>query len=75
LTGLAESINLNPAEAERVLAEGLFKKSVDRDWAYCKAAGITAVPTFMVDRWSVVGAQPYDELRKLVLAAGSRRIG
>jgi len=75
LTDLAESVDLDAAEAERVLTEGVFKQPVDRDWAYSRANGITAVPTFTAGHRTVVGAQPYEELEKLVLAAGADRIG
>jgi predicted DsbA family dithiol-disulfide isomerase len=75
LTGLVESLNLDGAEAERVLTEGTFKQLVDQDWAYSRTHGITAVPTFMADGRTIVGAQPYEALEKLVLAAGASRIG
>jgi predicted DsbA family dithiol-disulfide isomerase len=75
LTGLVEALNLDGAEAKRVLTEETFKQLVDQDWAYSRTHGITAVPTFTVDGRTVVGAQPYEALEKLVLAAGARRIG
>ena len=74
LTELVEALNLDGAEAERVLTEGTFKQLVDQDWAYSRAHGITAVPTFAADGRTVVGAQPYETLEKLVLAAGASRI-
>jgi predicted DsbA family dithiol-disulfide isomerase len=74
LTELVEAMNLDGAEAERVLTKGTFKGLVDQDWAYSRTHGITAVPTFTADRRTVVGAQPYEALEKLVLAAGASRI-
>jgi predicted DsbA family dithiol-disulfide isomerase len=74
LTELVEAMNLEGAEAKRVLADGVFRQLVDRDWAYSRANSITAVPTFMADGRTVVGAHPYEELEKLVLAAGASRI-
>jgi predicted DsbA family dithiol-disulfide isomerase len=74
LTKLVEELNLDGAEAERVLIEGTFKQLVDQDWANSRTHGITAVPTFMADGRTVVGAQPYEALEKLILAAGARRI-
>ena len=74
LTDLVESINLDAAEAERVLTKGIFRQPVDHDWAYTRANGITAVPTFMLDHRTIVGAQPYEELEKFVLAAGADRL-
>ena len=75
LTGLVEALNLDGAEAERVLSEGTFKQLVDQDWAYSRTHGITAVPTFTADGRTVVGAQPYEALEKLILAAGANQIG
>ena len=74
LSGLVEAMNLDAAEAEQVLAGGKFKQQVDSDWHYSRTNGITAVPTFMVDSRTLVGAQPYEALEKLVAAAGARRI-
>ena len=71
LTELVEALNLDGAEAERVLTEGTFKQLVDQDWAYSRTHGITAVPTFAADGRTVVGAQPYEALEKLILAAGA----
>ena len=75
LTKLVETMNLDGAEAKRVLTEETFKQLVDQDWAYSRTHGITAVPTFTADGRTVVGAQPYEALEKLVLAAGASRIG
>ena len=72
LTEVAKSINLDAAEAERVLNEGVFKKSVDRDWEYSRANGITAVPTFMANGRILVGAQPYNEIEKLILSSSAK---
>ena len=75
LSALAESTDLDVSEAQRVLNEKVFKESVDRVWEYSRANSINAVPTFMADGRTVVGAQPYEEIEKLVLAAGASRIG
>ena len=75
LTELVEAMNLDGDEAQRVLTEETFKQLVDQDWAYSRTNGITAVPTFIADGRTVVGAQPYEALEKLVIAAGAKRIG
>ena len=75
LAGLLETMKLDATEAERILAEGTFAQQVDSDWEYSRANGVTAVPTFMADSRTVVGAQPYETLEKLVLAAGASRTG
>ena len=75
LTELVEQLNLDGSEATRVLTERTFSHSIDRDWAYSRENGITAIPTFMSDGRILVGAQPYEELEKLILAAGALPIG
>jgi predicted DsbA family dithiol-disulfide isomerase len=70
LKEIAGEIGLDGQEAELALAERTFKEAVDRDWEYSRNCGITAVPTFMVDGWKVVGAQPYQALADLVRMAG-----
>ena len=75
LAELLETINLDATEAERILAQGTFKQQVDSDWEYSRANGVTAVPTFRADSRTVVGAQPYEALEKLVLTAGASRTG
>jgi predicted DsbA family dithiol-disulfide isomerase len=39
---------------------------VDQDWRRCAAVGVNAVPTFLAGRYLMVGAQPYEELERLV---------
>jgi predicted DsbA family dithiol-disulfide isomerase len=39
---------------------------VDADWKLSRQYGITGVPTFVVGRYGVVGAQPYESLAELV---------
>jgi predicted DsbA family dithiol-disulfide isomerase len=56
-----------PLEAAReVLEQRTFKDAVDADWKLSREYGITGVPTFVVGRYGVVGAQPYEALVDLV---------
>src|SRR5262249_56030402 len=41
----------------------------DDDWELPRRYGITGVPTFVIDRYGVVGAQPYEALEGLVQKA------
>jgi predicted DsbA family dithiol-disulfide isomerase len=66
LKEICSRLNLDPDEAERVLAEGTYKKVVEDDWDYAARLGVTAVPTFLAAGRAVVGAQPYDVLEKLI---------
>lgn len=73
LVQIAERVGLNADDAQRVLEERLFKKAVDEDWARSTQLGVTAVPTFVVGGWAVVGAQPYGTLRRFMEHAGVSR--
>jgi len=66
LTDLAESVGLPADEAEAVLVKGTFKAAVDEDWAVSRAMQVTAVPTFIINRSRLVGAQPYEALQGLM---------
>ena len=58
--------------AREVLERRTFEAAVDADWELSRRYGITGVPTFVVGRNGVVGAQPYEVLEQLVLKEGSR---
>jgi predicted DsbA family dithiol-disulfide isomerase len=65
-------LGLDPDEAERVLDEGEYASAVDEDWQYALGLGITAVPTFLAGGRTVIGAQPYEVLERLVTVARER---
>jgi len=73
LVELAKSVGLPAEEARAVLAERRFKEAVDADWAKSHRYGVTGVPTFVADRYGVVGAQPYEVLEQLLDKAGAKR--
>ena len=73
LVEIAASVGLPAEEARAVLEERRFKDAVDADWAKSHQYGITGVPTFVADRYGVVGAQPYEVLEQLVERAGAPR--
>ena len=73
LVEIAESVGLSGEEARAVLTERRFKDAVDADWAKSAQYGVTGVPTFVADRYGVVGAQPYEVLVQLVERAGAPR--
>ena len=56
-----------PIDAAReVLEKRTYRAAVDADWKLSREYGITGVPTFVVGRRGVVGAQPYEALEQLV---------
>ena len=57
LIDLAKAAGLSATEADRVIHERPFRDAVDRDWARSARTGITAVPTFVIGRNAIVGAQ------------------
>jgi len=66
LVKIAQENDLPADEATDVLLSRSFKDAVDDDWRRCTAFGVNAVPTFLAGRYLVVGAQPYDELKRLI---------
>ena len=73
LVEIAASVGLDPKEARAILEERRFKDEVDADWTKSHRYGVTGVPTFVADRYGVVGAQPYEVLEQLVERAGAPR--
>ena len=74
LAGLAQEAGLSADEARIILRERSFREAVDADWMRSHQIGITAVPTFVMGREAVVGAQPYEVLEQfLVLNKVKRR--
>jgi len=71
LLEIAERVGLPVDSAREVLEQRTFKDAVDADWKLSRQYGITGVPTFVVGRHGVVGAQPYEALEQLVEKAAS----
>ena len=72
LLEIAERVGLPVDGAREVLERRTFKAAVDADWALSRRYGVTGVPTFVVGRQGVVGAQPYEVLEQLVRQATTR---
>ena len=71
LLAAVRKIGLSIEEADLVLNDRKFRDQVDRDWALSRQYLITGVPTFVADGRGVSGAQPYETLEQLVIAAGA----
>ena len=69
LLDIAERVGLSTDGARDALEKRSFADAVDADWKLSRQYGITGVPTFVVGRFGVVGAQPYEELEQLVQKA------
>jgi predicted DsbA family dithiol-disulfide isomerase len=66
LAEIAKEVSLPADEATDVLISRSFKVAVDDDWRRCTAIGVNAVPTFLAGGYLMVGAQPYQELERLI---------
>jgi len=66
LAQIADENGLPKDEATDVLLSRKYKETVDNDWRRCAAIGVNAVPTFLAGKYLMVGAQPYEELERLV---------
>ncbi len=70
LLNICEEIGLDTVTAKEVLNQRTFRESVDRDWQRSRQMGIRAVPTFVIGDQRLVGAQSYEALERMVIAAG-----
>jgi len=67
---LGASVGLPEDTVQEVLEKRMFKEAVDKDWTRSYQMGVTAVPTFMMNGMSLVGAQSYEKLAQMVEAQG-----
>lgn len=73
LLELVHSVGLPEEQAKEVLENRTYRAKVDEDWEYSRLHGITAVPTFLMGRQRLVGAQSYQALAELVTSYGAVR--
>jgi predicted DsbA family dithiol-disulfide isomerase len=69
LLEIVAQVGLPVDGAREVLEKRTFKQAVDADWKLSREYGVTGVPTFVIGRRGVVGAQPYEVLEQLVKEA------
>ena len=67
LADVAASVGLNAKEASAILSARTFKEAVDTDWTRAYQSGVTAVPTFLMNGQTLVGAQPFSALENFML--------
>lgn len=71
LSDVAVSVGLPADEVKKVLKAGTYKEPVDQDWAMAKEMNILVLPTFLLNRDRLVGAQPYHKLQRLMEKSGA----
>ena len=70
LMQLGVSLDLSVEELRGTIEKRIFKSAVDDDWNRSYQMGVTAVPTFILNGMSLVGAQSYEKLVQLMEAGG-----
>ena len=62
----AQEIGLNVAKFKQALDQGLYKDRVAKDSAEGTKAGANGTPTFFINGYRLVGAQPVDAFKKVI---------
>ena len=62
----AQEIGLNMDKFRQALDRGLYKERVDKDSAEGTKVGASGTPTFFINGYRLVGAQPVDAFKKLI---------
>jgi predicted DsbA family dithiol-disulfide isomerase len=70
LLELGTSLGLSEPDLRDALENRTYKNAVDEDWNRAHQMGVTAVPTFVLNGMSLVGAQPYEKLVQLIKSGG-----
>ena len=73
LLKMGTTVGLSEDDLRDALENRIYKAAVDADWNRAHQMGITAVPTFVLNGMSLVGAQPYEKLVQLLTAGGVNR--
>ena len=66
LEGYASELKLNMTKFKAALDSGKFKEQVKAETAQGSAAGVSGTPSFVVNGKLIVGAQPFDEFKKVI---------
>ena len=70
LADITRSVGLSARSAREVIEKRSFQQAVDHDWDLSHRSGITAVPTFRLDKELLVGAQPATVLERFLVDRG-----
>jgi len=67
LVKLAESVNLNGKDAQKIIQDRTYREAIYSDWKRSYELNVTEIPTFLFNHQALVGAQPYETLRNFLL--------
>ena len=73
LAKVAESINLNGKDAQKVVQDRTYREAIDLDWERSCELSVTEVPTFLLNHQVLVGAQKYETLENFLLPNNVKR--
>ena len=73
LADIAAAVGLDAQEAREVIASRAYREAVDIDWRRAHESRVTAVPTFVINGQTLVGAQNFNALANFVLENNVRR--
>ena len=73
LVEVAESINLNGNEAQKIIQNRTYKEATDLDCKRSRGLSITVVPAFLLNNQILVGAQKYETLENFLLSNNVKR--
>jgi predicted DsbA family dithiol-disulfide isomerase len=71
LVAAAKEAGLNGVAMRRAVEQGVYRETVEAHIGEAQRLGITAVPTFILDGLTVVGAQPYALFRQTMARLGA----
>jgi protein-disulfide isomerase len=66
LTDMAESLGLNKKQFERCLNRGQHRSRIEKDIQTGKKAGISAIPTYILNGKMISGAVSFDEFKQKI---------
>lgn len=73
LVKVAESVNLNGKDVQKVIQDRTYREAIDLDWKRSYELRVTEVPTFLLNHQVLVGAQPYETLENFLLPNNVKR--
>ncbi|MGD9335402.1 MAG: DsbA family protein [Desulfobacterales bacterium] len=73
LAKLAESVNLNGKDVQKIIRDRTYREVIDSDWKRSYELSVTEVPTFLLNHQVLVGAQTYETLRNFFLPNNVKR--
>ena len=65
LLNAASKAKLPQEEAKEILEKRTYKDVIDKHWEYSYKLGVTGVPTYILDKSYLVGAQQEDNFHQL----------